>query len=81
MSQVSSILVRNKVHDLSERIEAEAGGAGSKLGTGGMLTKVHACRLAAELGINSVVANGNDPEIVYDILSGEDCGTMFVAKK
>ena len=69
------------ITDLSERIEAEAGGAGSKLGTGGMLTKVHACRLAAELGINSVVANGSYPEIVYDILSGEDCGTMFVAKK
>ena len=69
------------ITDLSEKIEEAAGGAGSKLGTGGMLTKVHACRLAAEQGINAVVANGSDPETIYDILDGKDTGTLFVAKK
>ncbi len=71
----------HNISDLSERIEAAAGGAGSKLGTGGMLTKVHASRLAAENGTNAVIANGNDPEIIYDILDGVDVGTLFIANK
>ncbi len=71
----------HNITDLSEKIEEEAGGAGSKLGTGGMLTKVHACRLAAEKGINAIVANGSEPDIIYNILSGMDAGTLFVAKE
>ena len=71
----------HNVYDLSEEIEKAAGGAGSKLGTGGMLTKVHACRLAAEQGVNSIIVNGTDPRIVFDILEGKDIGTLFVAKK
>ena len=70
----------HNIYDLSEEIEKAAGGAGSKLGTGGMLTKVHACRLAAEKGINAVIVNGQDPRIVYDILDGKDVGTLFVAR-
>lgn len=67
--------------DLSEKIEEAAGGAGSKLGTGGMLTKVHASRLAAECGISAVIANGSNPNVLYSILEGEDVGTLFVRKQ
>ena len=70
----------HNITDLSEAIETAAGGAGSRLGTGGMLTKVHASRLAAAAGIHAVIANGSDPEILYRILDGEDVGTMFVGK-
>lgn len=70
----------HNVYDLSEEIEKAAGGAGSKMGTGGMLTKVHASRLAAEKGINSVIVNGSDPRVIFDILDGHDVGTLFVAK-
>ena len=70
----------HNITDLSEAIENAAGGAGSRLGTGGMLTKVHASRLAAAAGIHAVIANGSDPEILYRILDGEDVGTMFVGK-
>ena len=73
-----AVLYHN-ISDLSEQIEAAAGGAGSKLGTGGMLTKVHASRLAAERGTNAVIANGSDPEIIYDILDGVEIGTLFIA--
>ena len=73
-----AVLYHN-ISDLSEQIEAAAGGAGSKLGTGGMLTKVHASRLAAENGTNAVIANGSDPEIIYDILDGVEIGTLFIA--
>lgn len=73
-----AVLYHN-ISDLSEQIEAAAGGAGSKLGTGGMLTKVHASRIAAENGTNAVIANGSDPEIIYDILDGVEVGTLFIA--
>jgi len=43
-----------------------------------MLTKVHASRLAAEHGIAAVIANGEKPEIIYDILDGKEVGTLFV---
>ncbi len=70
----------HNIYDLSEAIEKAAGGAGSKMGTGGMLTKVHACRLAAEKGINAVIVNGHEPRVVFDIIDGKDVGTLFVAK-
>ncbi len=69
------------IEDLSEKIEEVAGGAGSNLGTGGMLTKVHASRLAAAKGTNAVIANGDDPRVIYKILEGRDVGTLFVARR
>lgn len=69
------------IEDLSEKIEEAAGGAGSNLGTGGMLTKVHASRLAAAQGTNAVIANGDDPRVIYKILEGRDVGTLFVARR
>ncbi len=80
-SSHSDAVLYHNIVDLSEKIEEAAGGAGSNLGTGGMLTKVHACRLAADRGINSIIANGEKPEIIYDIIDGEDVGTMFVGKR
>ncbi|MBP1588545.1 MAG: glutamate 5-kinase [Clostridia bacterium] len=72
-----AILMHN-ITDLSEKIEEAAGGSDSELGTGGMLTKVHASRLAAEKGVAAVICNGEDPAIIYDILDGKDVGTMFI---
>ncbi len=69
------------ITDLSEAIEAAAGGAGSMLGTGGMLTKVHAARLAAADGIRAVIANGSDPAVLFEIIDGADVGTLFVPGK
>lgn len=79
-SKNKDAVLYHNITDLSEKIEEAAGGAGSSLGTGGMLTKVHACRLAADLGVNAVIANGSDPEILYDIIDGQDVGTLFVGK-
>ena len=71
----------HNIYDLSEEIEKAAGGVGSQMGTGGMITKVHACRLAAEQGINAVIVNGRDPRVLFDIIDGRDIGTLFVAKQ
>jgi len=53
----------------------------TKLGTGGMQTKLHAAEIATKNGIEMVIANGNDPEVLYDIVNGENIGTRFKAVK
>ena len=60
---------------------ALAGGAGSSLGTGGMLTKLRAARIATEAGCDMIIANGAYPELLYKIADGEPVGTKFYAKR
>ena len=54
--------------------------SGSKLGTGGMVTKIKAAKLATADGIEVVIANGKEPDILYDILDGTAVCTRFLAK-
>ncbi len=65
------------VEKTDESIEALAGGAGSGLGTGGMITKIHAAMAATQKGIDMLIANGADPDVLYDILDGKQIGTLF----
>ena len=69
------------VLDITPAILALGGGSGSGLGTGGMATKLHAAQIATENGTDMVIANGADPEILYDIADGKKVGTRFLAKK
>ena len=69
------------IEEITEEIEALAGDAGSKLGTGGMVTKLKAARIATENGVNMVIANGKDPAILYDIIEGKGTCTRFVVKR
>ena len=69
------------VEQITPEIEAMTGGAGSKLGTGGMQTKIAAAKIATEAGVNMVIANGQDPAVLYDIVEGRPVGTRFVAKE
>ncbi len=69
-----------EVTEITPDILAMTGGAGSKLGTGGMHTKLHAAEIATAAGIPMVIANGQDPAILYDIVAGEPVGTRFVPK-
>ena len=69
-----------EVKEITPEILAMTGGAGSKLGTGGMHTKLHAAEIATAVGIPMVIANGQDPSILYDIVAGESVGTRFVPK-
>ena len=66
-----------QIDEITEEIEACAGGAGSSLGTGGMATKIAAARKATDAGVNMVLANGEEPSIISDILSGEEVGTLL----
>jgi len=69
------------VEDIDESIEAVAGGSLSGVGTGGMIAKIHAAQLAVKHGTNVIIANGDRPERLYDILEGRPVGTLFVGKE
>ena len=69
------------IEEITPEIEALAGTAGSHLGTGGMVTKIKAAKMATENGIEVVIANGKEPDILYDVLNGTAVCTRFLAKK
>lgn len=69
------------VQELTPEVEALAGGNGTALGTGGMVTKFRAAKIANAAGIDMVIANGAQPEIIYQILDGEPVGTRFLGRK
>lgn len=65
------------VEALTPEIWALAGGKGSALGTGGMVTKLRAAEIATAAGVEMVIANGASPESLYAILEGKSVGTRF----
>lgn len=67
------------VYDVDEVRDA-AGGAGTDLGTGGMVTKLEAAERAVSAGIYMIIANGSNVDALYDILDGKPVGTLFVSK-
>ena len=69
------------IEEITDEIEALAGAEGSHLGTGGMVTKIKAARIATASGIDMVIANGQNPDILYDIMEGGGVCTRFPAKK
>ncbi len=57
-----------------------AGGAGSALGRGGMLTKVLAAKRAARSGASTVIACGREPDVLTRLAAGEAIGTALIAE-
>ena len=60
-------------------LEAMAGGAGSNIGRGGMLTKILAAKRAAGSGASTVIAWGREPDALLRLCAGESIGTLLVA--
>jgi glutamate 5-kinase len=67
-----------EIAEITPEIEALAGGRGSALSTGGMVTKLQAARIAMTAGIPMVIANGLKAGTVRRVLNGEAVGTLFV---
>lgn len=65
----------------TESVKSLAGGAGTRRGTGGMITKIQAAEVATKAGIDMIIANGERIEALYDILEGNSVGTLFVRKE
>jgi glutamate 5-kinase len=62
-------------------LEAMAGGAGSHIGLGGMLTKVLAAKRAARSGAHTVIASGHEPDVLLRLARGEHIGTQLRAAR
>jgi glutamate 5-kinase len=60
-------------------LEAMAGGAGSSLGRGGMITKILAAKRAAGSGASTVIAWGREPDALLRLCQGESIGSLLVA--
>ena len=76
----SATLIQDAVAGDSQ-LEAMAGGAGSDIGTGGMLTKVLAAKLAAKSGASTVIASGLEANVLVRLAKGESIGSQLTAKK
>lgn len=61
-------------------LEHMAGGAGSSLGRGGMITKILAAKRAAGSGASTVIAWGREPDALMRLIAGESIGTLLVAQ-
>ncbi len=59
--------------------EAMAGGTGTGISSGGMLTKILAARRAANTGIHTVIASGHEQNVLHRLLGGEAIGTLLYA--
>ena len=69
------------VEEVTAEVEALGGGVGSGLGTGGMATKLRAAKLVTSSGCDMIIANGETPAILYDIVAGKAVGTRFLGKR
>ena len=68
------------VSEINDDILALGGGEGSNLGTGGMRTKLNAAQICTENNCDMIIANGEDPDILYDIVEGKAVGTRFIRR-
>jgi glutamate 5-kinase len=62
------------------QLEKIAGGTGSTIAKGGMLTKVLAAKRAARSGAQTVIASGREPDVLVRIAAGEAVGTLLTAQ-
>ncbi|AKJ69981.1 gamma-glutamyl kinase [Pandoraea thiooxydans] len=63
-----------------EALEAMAGGAGTSIGRGGMLTKILAAKRSAKSGAHTVIASGREPNVLARLAAGEAVGTQLLAR-
>ena len=61
------------------QLESMAGGVGSHIGRGGMITKILAAKRAARSGAHTVIASGHEPDVLLRLMQGESIGTLLTA--
>ncbi|HEY9632565.1 MAG TPA: glutamate 5-kinase [Coleofasciculaceae cyanobacterium] len=70
------ITLVNRIEELAE-LQVQTGDSGSQWGTGGMVTKIAAARIATSAGVRTAITEGRRPETIEKILQGEPLGTQF----
>lgn len=68
----------SEIHEITAEIEKNAGGAGSRFGTGGMASKIEAAKILFENNQEMVLTNGNRIREIRNIIEGQKIGTYFV---
>lgn len=71
----------HEIPEITPEVEALAGGAGSAVGTGGMMTKIEAAKIATASGVTMFIAPGSQEDVIRRIIGGEDIGTVFPPKE
>lgn len=69
------------VEEITSEIASFANDSATDVGTGGMITKIKAANIAVNAGCDMIIANGEDPYILYDIIEGKNVGTKFLKRK
>ncbi len=69
------------VEEITDDIRELAGGSGTRLGTGGMITKLNAAQIANDNGIDMIIINGKNPDNLYWLFENGEMGTLFRAKR
>jgi glutamate 5-kinase len=72
----AKLIARTKAGD--PRLEAIAGGTGTSIARGGMITKVQAAKRAARSGAHTVIASGREPDVLLRLARGEPLGTLLL---
>ena len=70
-----------QVDRIDDSLRRMASGAGSARGTGGMITKLNAAAIATAAGIPTVIMNGANPRLLYDLFDGVPTGTLFTPQR
>lgn len=71
----------DQVDELSDELMSMGKDTNSDVGTGGMAAKLYAARIATHSGCDMVIANAERVEVIWDIVEGKNCGTLFTAHK
>lgn len=69
------------IDEITPELYECAGGAGTKRGTGGMTTKLRAAEIAMAGNVETVIVNGANPAVIYDVIEGKCVGTKFKRKE
>ncbi len=70
-----------EAHADDPELERMAGGAGSSVGTGGMLTKILAAKRAARSGAHTVICSGREENVLLRLAAGEAIGTQLISRQ
>ena len=76
--QTATLVAQGRAGDPA--LERMAGGAGSAIGSGGMLTKVLAAKRAARSGAHTAIVSGREPNVLLRLVQGEHIGTQLIAE-
>ena len=71
----------SRIEAISDDIEAMADDTNNDIGTGGMITKIKAAKIATESGCDMLIISGSDFNNIYKVMDGEVIGTLFKAKR